>query len=292
MRDLSNQCTCAITGSGGYLGSCVRNYFTQHGWRVLELTRQPKPDASAVAFHLGADVSPRALAGITALVHCAYDFKPVRWAEIHPVNVGGSEKLFRAARIAGVQKIICISSISGFEGCRSLYGKAKLAIERHALDHGALVLRPGLIYGDHPAAMFGRLVAQVRKAPVLPLFGRGSQIQYLVHQEDLSAFIQRYAAGQVTEVSQPLSAAHERPWTFRQVLEEIGRVSNKTLKFVPIPWRLGWAAFKLAELGHVRLGFRSDSLLSLMYQNPSPDFSRNASAGLVCRPFQIETLKL
>jgi hypothetical protein len=39
----------------------------------------------------------------------------------------------------------------------------------------------------------------------------------------------------------------------------------------------------------LRLNFRSDSLVSLMYQNPAPDFSANAGVGLVCRPFDIQS---
>jgi hypothetical protein len=32
--------------------------------------------------------------------------------------------------------------------------------------------------------------------------------------------------------------------------------------------------------------------VSLMYQNPKPDFSANAAVGLTCRPFLIGKLKL
>jgi hypothetical protein len=42
----------------------------------------------------------------------------------------------------------------------------------------------------------------------------------------------------------------------------------------------------------LKLNFRSDSLVSLMYQNPQPDFSANSEAGLNCRPFEIEKLQL
>ncbi len=121
---------CAITGSNGYVGGCVKNHFTAHGWDVLELTRQPKPGARAEKFQLGAEISPAVFAGVTALVHCAYDFLPLRWDGLRAVNVTGTEKLFRAARAAGVGKIICISSISAYDGCRSLYGQAKLEIEK------------------------------------------------------------------------------------------------------------------------------------------------------------------
>src|SRR5580704_5778707 len=134
---------CAITGSSGYVGGCIKNYLAANGWEILELVRQPKPGTRAVKFQLGGEVSPAALAGVTALVHCAYDFKPVRRDDIRAVNVAGTEKLFQAAHTAGVEKLICISSISAYDGCRSLYGQAKLEIEKIALGQGALVIRPG-----------------------------------------------------------------------------------------------------------------------------------------------------
>jgi nucleoside-diphosphate-sugar epimerase len=245
-----------------------------------------------MAFQLGADISPPALAGVTALVHCAYDFRPLRRAEIRAVNVEGTRKLLSAGRAAGIGKIVCLSSISAYDGCRSLYGQAKLEIEKIALDQGALVIRPGLVYGGGPGGMFGRLVGQVRQSSVLPIFGDGSQIQFLVHNEDLAAFIEKFAAGKITAGPALLSAAHAEPWPFKQLLLEIARRLGKKIRFVPLPWRLVWAGLKSAETCGLRLNFRSDSLVSLMHQNPNPDFSPNAQAGLVCRPFEIEKLPL
>ena len=282
---------CAITGSNGYVGGCLKSYFAGHGWEILELVRRPRSGARAASFQLGEDISPAALAGADALVHCAYDFKPLKWAEIHAVNVAGTEKLFRAARAAGVKKIIYISSISAYEGCRSLYGKAKLEIEKIALDHGALVIRPGLVYGRGPGGMFGKLSQQVQKSAVIPMIGDGSQIQYLVHQEDLAGFIARYAAGEIQIPARILTAAHEQPWPFKKLLLEIARGQNKKVTFVPLPWRLVWLGLKSAETCGLRLNFRSDSLVSLMFQNPRPDFSPNAAVGLVCRPFEIQSLQ-
>jgi nucleoside-diphosphate-sugar epimerase len=281
---------CAITGAGGYVGGCLKNHFAARGWEVLELTRQPKPGGRAVAFQLGAEVSTQALTGVTALVHCAYDFKPLRWEEICRVNVEGTRKVLEAARAAGVKRSVCVSTISAYPGCRSLYGKAKLEIEKIASATGALVVRPGLVYGSGPGGMFGKLVAQVRGSSVIPLIGDGSQIQFLVHHEDLSVFIETFTAGSQSPGPGLLTAAHPQPWPFRQLLLEIARALNKKVTFVPLPWRLVWAGLKGAETCGLRLNFRSDSLVSLMHQNPRPDFTPNAGAGLLCRPFQIESL--
>jgi len=279
---------CAITGSNGYVGGCVKNYFAARGWEILELVRRPKPGARATAFQLGADISPQALAGMTALVHCAYDLKLVRREEIRAVNVEGSRKILEAARAAKIQKIIFISSISAFDGCSSLYGRAKLEIEKIALENGALAIRPGLVHGNDPGGMVGKLVAQIRRSSVIPLAGGGSQMQYLVHDEDLCAFIEKYAAGNIGLAPRILTAANEQPLAFRQLLSEIARALGKKPKFIPLPWWLVWAGLKSAEMCGLKLNFRSDSLVSLMHPNPRPDFSANSEVGLICRPFQFK----
>lgn len=278
---------CIVSGTGGYLGSRVAAALEQRDQAVLELTRNPKPGRRATPFQLGADITPSSLAGATSLVHCAYDFKPLKWNDIYEVNVVGTEKLLRGARKAGVRNLVYISSISAFQGCQSLYGKAKLAAETIALSLGAIVIRPGLVWGQPPGAMFGRLVQQVDHARVLPLFGGGAQIQYLVHDEDLVNFICDCTAGKISAQPGPVTVAHEQPWRFRQLLEAIARAKKKRVSFIPIPWRMVWAGLKFAEQGGASLNFRSDSLVSLMRQNPNPSFALQRSLNIRCRPFSF-----
>jgi nucleoside-diphosphate-sugar epimerase len=287
---MSGKKICAITGSNGYVGGSVKNYFAAHGWEILELVRQPKSGARAVKFQLGEEILPSSFENVSALVHCAYDLKLVRREEIRAVNVEGSRKILDAAHAAKISKIIFVSSISAFDGCRSLYGQAKLEIEKIALGNGALVIRPGLVYGNHPGGMVGKLVAQIRKSSVIPMIG-GSQMQFLVHDEDLCAFIEKFADGKIEIAPRILTAANEQPLAFRQLLVEIARALGKKPKFIPLPWRLVWTGLKSAEMCGLKLNFRSDSLVSLMHPNSRPDFSANAGVGLNCRLFQIEKLQ-
>ena len=289
MQTTSNQKTCLVTGASGYLGSRVQALLVQRGWHVIELTRQPKSGSDAKRFLLGEEIAPEIFTEVTALVHCAYDFKQISWRDIHRVNVLGTEKLLRAARQAGIESIVHISSISAFDGCRSLYGRAKLKTEQIAQSLGTFVIRPGLIYGDSPDGMFGKLVNQVEHAKVLPLFGGGSQIQYLIHEQDLTVFIADCASGKFSPPETPVTVAHEQAWTFRQILEAIARAKGEKLSFLPVPWRLVWAGIKCAERLRVPLNFRSDSLVSLIYQNPKPSFIEQRELKIVCRPFEIKT---
>jgi nucleoside-diphosphate-sugar epimerase len=283
---------CAITGANGYVGGCVKKFFAARDWEIFELSRRPKPGTRSFPFQLGDDLSPELLSGVSAFVHCAYDFTPLRWDELAEINIEGSRKVLEAARAANVPKIVFVSSISAYDGCHSLYGKAKLEIEKIALANGALVVRPGLVHGGVAGGMFGRLADKLRKSALVPLMGGGKQIQYLVHSDDLCAFIEKYAAGSIEISPRILTAANERPWPFKELLAEVVRAQQgKNPVFIPVPWRLVWLALKSAEACGLRPNFRSDSLVSLMYQNPTPDFSANAGVGLVCRPFDPQALK-
>jgi len=232
-------------------------------------------------------VDPRQLEGVRALVHCAYDFGPRRWDDIRRVNVLGSERLFEAARTAGVDRVVFISSVSAFERCRSLYGRAKLEIERAASDAGAVIIRPGLVYGAQPGGVFGGLVRQVQSGRIVPLIGGGHQRQYLVHEEDLGRLVQESIAGKIQPGNDPITLAHERGWTLRELLEAIAGALKKQPLFVPVPWRLVWLALKGLETTGLPAPFRSDSLIGMVYQNRTPSFEAMHRLGVHCRPFQL-----
>jgi nucleoside-diphosphate-sugar epimerase len=282
---------CAITGGNGYVGGCIKKFLAARDWEIFELTRRPKPGARAFQFQLGDDLSPDMLSGVTAFVHCAYDFDPLSWDDIVAVNVEGSRRVLETVRAANVPKIICLSSISAFDGCRSLYGKAKLEIEKIALANGGLVIRPGLVYGGAAGGMFGKLSEKLKKSAVVPMVGSGSQVQYLVHNEDLSVFIEKFASGNVEIPPRILTAANEKPWPFKQLVIEIARANGKKPTLIPVTWRLVWLVLKTAEACGLKLNFRSDNLVSFIYQNCAPDFSANAQFGLVCRRFDVQFLK-
>ena len=290
----SDRPTCLITGARGYLGSCIKARFQQEDWNVVDLVRNPKPEevkaCKATLFTLSEGISPRALQGAKALVHCAYDFSLRDWKYIREINVLGTQKLFDAAKSAGVERRVFISSMSAYEDCKSLYGRAKLEAEK--LLPGALSLRPGLIYGNHPQGMVGKLVKQVRRASILPIFNDGCQVLYLSHEEDLSQVIYDFASGRISAPQEPVIVAHEKGWTFRSILEELARSQGKKLRFINIPWRPLWVVIKCCELCRIPIDFRSDSLISLLNQNLHPSFAPARQLKLSFRPFEVEKLTI
>jgi len=279
--------SCILTGARGFVGSRLKGHLERAGWRVIPWARQPEPGSGAVAFQLGQEIDPRLLEGAQALVHCAYDFAPRRWKDIAEINVSGSQKLLAAARDAAVKSVMFISSISAFPGCRSLYGRAKTKIEGIARSNGAFVIRPGLVYGDSPGGMFGRLVQQVRGARFVPVIWGGRQAQYLVHDEDLGRVVEGCLTGQVPASAEPITVAHEQGWELKEILAQIARALGQHVTFLPVPWPLAWLGLNGLELAGARLGIRSDSLIGMVYQNPYPSFALVKSLGFQCRPFQL-----
>lgn len=282
----------AITGAGGYLGSMLAHHFGDAGWAVIRLSSSAKAgDDSTVPFHLGEEVAPDLfrVRQISALVHCAYDFHPVSRAEIHRVNVEGSRKLLAAAHSGGVERIAVISTISAFEGCRSLYGRAKLEIETAAAAFGSLVVRSGLVYGDgSPAAggMFGSLARSVQRG-VVPLIDGGIHPQYLIHEEDLWRLLKAFFEGELHDPGRPVVAASSRAWPLRDLLAELARRQGLHPRFVPVPWQPVWAGLRLAELAHLPVQYRSDSVISLVRQDRNPDFKSLAAVGITARDFSV-----
>jgi nucleoside-diphosphate-sugar epimerase len=277
--------TVAITGAGGFVGSRLARRFEGDGWAVIRLSHSDP--GGTLHFQLGEPVDPELLKGIGALIHCAYDFGPRRREAIRRVNVDGSRLLLAAAKDAGVARIAVMSTISAFEGCRSEYGRAKLEIESAALEAGALVVRSGLVYGDgEPDAggMIGSLARSAQRG-LVPLVDGGVHPQYLIHEEDLYRLLRRYCAGELESLGKPLVAASPRAWTLRDLLAELARRQGRSPRFLAIPWQPVWAGLRLAELAHLPVPYRSDSLISLIHQDRRPDFQALANAGIKAREF-------
>jgi len=275
---------CLLTGATGYVGGRIKAALLAAGWQVTELGRSAA-GGNGIRFRLGDDIAGESLRGHSALVHCAYDFTPLGWTAIHDVNVRGSERLLRAARDAGVERMVLISTISAFEGCPSLYGKAKLETEGIAHGLGAWVIRPGLVYGGAGGGMFAKLVEAVKRVPVIPLPGRGEQFQYLVHEADLAQAVLRCIQSPGPAAAEPVTVAHGERWSFRALLLEIARALDRRIVLLPVPWRMMWLGLKTLETVGMPLGFKSDSLVSLVHQNPKPDLRSEAVLGVRCRPF-------
>jgi nucleoside-diphosphate-sugar epimerase len=282
-----------VTGAGGYVGASLCAFLRRQGRRVLELHhREPGDEARgafAHRFRLEDGLGPDVLRGVELLIHCAYDFRPTRWPDIVAVNLEGSKRLFDSAVAAGVPNVVFISTMSSFPGCRSHYGRVKLAMEDEARERNFIVIRPGLVFGPQPGGMLGGLRRAVAKSSFLPIVG-GRKNQYLIHEEDLARLILAAAERGTDRLRQPVTAAAERPLTLRQILQILARARSRRVTLLPVPWRAAWLALRSAELVGLHPSFRSDSVISLMHPDPDPVFTMTRALGVSLREFTAEAI--
>lgn len=262
---------CAVTGANGYVGSHISALLTKH-FQVVPMGRKAGPDG--IVWQMGDSGVAESLRSrhISVLVHSAWDMAQTNAKLNWKTNVEGTRSLIDEARSAGVKRIVFISTISCFETARSDYGRSKLAAEKIILDAGGTVIRPGLVWGERAGGMFGSLRKRVNGGGIVPMVGTGLYAQYLVHEEDLAAAVLRAVQDECL-ARKVLTVAHPKPWMLRDLILRIAAEEGKQVKLVNVPWRLVYVALKSAETVGLKLSFRSDSLLSLVYPNPSPSFS-------------------
>lgn len=275
----------ALTGASGYVGSRIADCLRAQGHEVLSLSRRACPEPWH-SYSLGDDPSQLPWTGVDALIHAACDFTPLNWNETLDRNVKPGLSLFGAAKAAGVDRLLFISSMSAFDGCQSHYGKAKLEIEKHVLSLGAAVIRPGLVWGHQTGGVMGAMETLVAKFPIIPtLSGPGNLPQYLVHEEDLTSLVSHVASAESFLAGTILSVMHPESLSLLEILTIIARRENLTRSFLPVHWRFAMIALKSAEALGIRLPFRSDSLVGLVHGNPNPEIT-TPPGGISCRPFQ------
>lgn len=283
---MTKQLRVAVTGASGYVGSRVGSYLRKNGLQVVELNRVAS-GAGIHRFALGEEPSRDILSSVSVLVHCAYDFSVNTWDEIERVNVNGSLKLFAAARAAGVRRIIFISTLSAFRECASMYGRSKLMIEDRGRGADMIVIRPGLVHDEgRQGGVVGAMSKLIGLTPILPIVGRGKQVLYPCHSEDLARLVFTLAVNEFP-VEAPIPAACQRCWYFRDVLRALAVGKGKRRFFVSVPFVLPLAGLRFLELLGIKLRLRSDSLVGLLNQNPNVDFSQLNLLGVTFRDFQV-----
>lgn len=270
----------AITGVNGYLGGVVVNGLKDLNIEIIKFTSSN--NKSGYNFKLGEDINKKYFDGVECLVHIAYDFNVNTWKDIYEINILGSIKLFNLAVQCGVNSIIFISSMSAYENCKSKYGKAKLLIENYllSLKINQYIIRPGLIYGDKSGGMIAML-QKIVKIPILPLIG-GKTKMFLCNDRDLFNLIYSIINKQQTVlIGGVIIAANENPYPFKKIIKLLGA---KLL--IPFPWQLVWIFLRFIELLGIKLRPGSDSLVSLINQNPNPNFELTRKSNIIFKDFK------
>lgn len=206
-----------VTGASGFVGKGLMACFTSAGFDVHGVVRQG-PIASSKYFNLGecglkTDWLPllkgrEVIVHTAARVHIMNDSSPDPLSDFRKVNVDGTLNLARQAVVAGVRRLIFISSI-GVNGSNTTeklfdelsipapptdYALSKLEAEEglrelvQGSDMELVIIRPPLVYAGHAPGNFQRLMKLVALGLPLP-FGSIKNQRSMIALENLVDFI-------------------------------------------------------------------------------------------------------
>jgi nucleoside-diphosphate-sugar epimerase len=198
----------AVTGAGGFIGGAICHRLASEGAEVLGLDIDPagvdRAKTAGAAF-AEADIGNREALGSALdepdlVVHAAAQVH--EWGSMEDfvrVNVAGTANVLDAAAAAGAERVVHISSVVvyGYESpseqdegaFRRVYGipyiDTKSASDRLACRRGAVVIRPGDVYGPGSVPWTLRPV-QMARAGRLAVPGRGDGLMLPLYIDDLA----------------------------------------------------------------------------------------------------------
>lgn len=240
--------TVFVTGGSGYIGRNLIRGLRAAGFGARALARSDS--SAAVVQMLGAtpvrgDVLDAAalragMAGCWGLLHAAADTGHAGYdAEQERINVQGTQTVFAAARAAGVQRAVQISSEAVLADGRPIvradeswpmpaghaggYSRTKALAEQAALAQGAdgmvvCVIRPRFVWGRDDTSALPEIVAAVRSGRLKWIDG-GNYLSSTAHVANVVAgalaALERGGQGQVYFITDG------EPVRFRQFLSDL-----------------------------------------------------------------------
>ena len=204
----------AVTGTSGFVGRHLVAYLLRQGHRITCISRHgtalPGTEHRPVRDYLDVPALTQAMAGAEAVIHLAARAHMLNDTAASPeqafreANLDGALAVARAARSAGVARLVLVSSI-GVNG-NATRGRAftaadrpepaepyavskwdgEQAVTRELADSptGLVILRPTLVYGADCPGNFRLLLNLVHRLPIVPL-GALTRRRSLIHVDNL-----------------------------------------------------------------------------------------------------------
>lgn len=254
----------AVTGATGFIGSHLVRALVERGDVVRVLVR-PRPGRGRLVPDVvygdlrDAAAVTRLLPGAETVFHLAACARA--WTrdprEFEAVNVEGTRNLLNAARAAGVQRVIHVST-ELVDGDETLYQRTKRAAEGSVQDYvsgggDAVIVRPTRVYGPgplNPANSVTRVIAAYRKGMFrVRLADRGARANY-VHVDDVVDGMLKAAQCGSRGAAYLLGGEN---LTLPELLELVAHASGKRHAVIALPAGMAGAFAWACEMGG-RLG--------------------------------------
>jgi nucleoside-diphosphate-sugar epimerase len=239
-----------VTGASGYIGSVIASRLVRQGHKVFGLTRSREHaralDALGIAPVLGDLAGEQDWLGVLqncdGAVHTAFDGENGA-ADVDHAALEG----FRLASLDGrVRRVLYTSATwvhgHGDGGCADEHtplaplgvvqwraAHEEIALDLAAHDVQVMILRPGMVYGEH-RGIIGGWFAEAHDTHTVTYPGDGSQHWSLLHRDDLAeAYALAYEHGAAGE---RYLLADESRFTVKELAEAVAEATgSKTVSW-------------------------------------------------------------
>ena len=247
-----------VTGASGFIGRPLVAALLRAGYAVRAVTRRQGsfPDSVEAAiipdFTNPIDWNP-ILQGVDIIVHLAgmvhSKVPDTAYSEFDQINWIATQRLAHAAKEAGIDRFIYISSVRAQVGAFAVqaiheqdeprpsnqYGRSKLAAEQAIQAAGVpfTIFRPVVIYGPHPKGNIRTLVRLARSSLPLPVASFTSRRSVLAVDNLISAII--FALNNPVTIGETYLVADSKPMTIGEILTMLRKIQGRLLSTIYAP---------------------------------------------------------
>ncbi len=251
-----------VTGATGYIGRHLVSRLVDQGERprclVRNLSRAANilpAGAGKVEFVKGDTTSPASLEtavqGIDTIVHTAFitaDHKQSTGNHYEETNVQGTANLVKAAKNAGVKRIIELSGLGTKPDKPGSYMQGRYLAEQMLKESGLdwTIIEPSVLFGKGAPFIKG-LTDLIRTSPVVPLIGGGKVMFQPIYVEDVVTVIIKVLQDPERTRNKTYIIGGPAYYSFTQVIDLLLQAMHKQRIKVPAPTPLVGAGAAVME---------------------------------------------
>jgi len=242
-----------VTGGFGYSGRYIARRLLDAGAEVRTLTNAPDSQSCfgsrvrAIPFSFDDHARlVEALKGAAVLYNTYWvGLNHAKFRQVDAVR--NTLALFRAAREAGVQRVVHLSITNPSEDSPLEYFRSKATLEKALMDSGLsyAILRPTVLFGREDV-LVNNIAWLLRRFPFFGVFGDGSYRLQPMYVDDMAKLA--VEEGLRTE-NRVVDAIGPETFTYRELVAQIGRIIQKPRPILSVPpavgHLLGWAVGKI-----------------------------------------------
>ncbi len=240
-----------VYGGSGFVGRHLIRRLAKTGARVRAAVRQPNLAGYLKPMGDVGQIAPvqaniryensliRALEGADRVVNLIGILHETGRQKFDIVQAQGAGAIARAAKAAGVRKLVHVSAIGADENSPSHYARSKALGEALVREHfpSATIIRPSVIFGPEDN-FFNRFAAMARLLPMLPLIGGGKTRFQPVYVGDVAAAIQRALNDPSTD-GKTYELGGPRVYSFAELMQLVLAETGRRRLLAPLPF---WVA--------------------------------------------------